>query len=192
MGLSAHGLTKTAVTLQAATTIPVPRIRVSVSVVPVYHARMTTATILAALLALGAPRAFAPEVAQAIAVVARSDDEAAFLAAWARHESHYVRRIALNDCAPWECDHGRARGLWQAHANAAGSAWERLPGNVTLQASIAVRHYRYAFRDCGTTLGAFRRLGGLGCDRPLRGEGERLRSYARALRVISAAAPAAD
>jgi hypothetical protein len=145
---------------------------------------MTTVTILAALIAFGAPRSIAPEVAQAIATVARSPDEAAFLASWAEHESHFQRRIADNFCRPFECDHGRARGLWQAHPQAAGPAWHRLPGNIPLQATIAVRHYRAAFRDCGTTLGAFRRLGGLGCDRPLRGEGKRLASFERARRLI--------
>lgn len=147
--------------------------------------RMTTATILAALLALGAPRSIAPEVAQAIATNARTADEAAFLAAWAEHESHFQRRIANGECRAFECDHGRARGLWQSHAKPAGNAWDALPGNIPLQASIAVRHYRWAFRDCGTTVGAFRRLGGLGCDRPLKGEAKRVASFERARALIA-------
>lgn len=147
---------------------------------------MTWATILAALLVLGAPRGIAPEIATAIVGAARSPEEAAFLVAWAKHESDFSRRIADGQCLAHECDHGRARGLWQAHESAARGAWQSLPGNIRLQASIAARQYRFALRDCGTTLGAFRRLGGLGCDRPLRGEGKRLASFDRALAVVRA------
>jgi hypothetical protein len=39
---------------------------------------------------------------------------------------------------------------------------------------------RWALRECKTPLGAFRRLGGLACDRPLKGEAARMKSYERA------------
>ena len=141
---------------------------------------MNVQTILAALLALGAPKAVAPSFAAAIACHAKTPDEAAFLAAWAEHESHFVARIVRNECKPWECDRGRARGAWQLHRGAAGSDWDVLPGNLDAQARSAARMARWALRECKAPLGAFRRLGGLGCDRSLKGEDARMASFKKA------------
>jgi len=142
--------------------------------------RMTAQTILVAILALGAPKASAPAFADAIARHARTADEAAFLVAWAEHESHFQERIVRNDCKRYECDRGRARGAWQLHRGAAGQDWDALPGNLDAQARSAARMARWALRECKAPLGAFRRLGGLGCDRALKGEDARMASFKKA------------
>lgn len=145
---------------------------------------MNLASVVTALAIAGAPKSSTPAVADAIVRNAKTPAEAAFLIAWAEHESHFDLRIANNDCHPWECDHGRARGLWQSHERAAGTAWAHLPGDIDLQAFVAVRHARWAIKDCGSVLGGFRRLGGLACDRPLKGEAGRMESYRRILAVL--------
>lgn len=138
--------------------------------------------ILAALLALGAPAETAPVVASAVAKYARSPDEAAFLLAWGKNESQFDQRIIDHHCRRWECDNGRAVGAWQLHAGAAGGDWARLPGDVDLQAKHAASMARWAMRACpkDPVRGGFRVLGGLGCDRPLRGESERVASFNKA------------
>lgn len=142
---------------------------------------MMLEAILAALLKLGAPSVVAPEVADAVAQFARSPQEAAFVLAWAKHESHYELRIANDDCRRWECDHGRARGLWQSHKQAAGTAWEHMPGNISLQAFVALKHARWALKTCATSenpiRGAYAVLGGKGCDGSFRGIDQRVADY---------------
>lgn len=144
--------------------------------------------VLAALLKLGAPVDVAPEVAEAVAQFARSPQEAAFVLAWAKHESAYQRRIADDDCHRWECDHGRARGLWQSHQQAAGTAWAHLAGNISLQAFVAVKHARWALKTCSSAespiRGAFAVLGGKGCDGTFRGIDQRVADYQATLTRI--------
>lgn len=145
---------------------------------------MTAATILAALLALGAPTATASNASSAIYKYSRSADEAAFLVALGMHETRFEARLIDGDCKPWECDHGAARGAFQLHRGAAGADWELLPGNIDAQARSAVRMVRWAFRVCKTPVGAFRALGGLGCDRPLKGEEKRMASFLKARSML--------
>jgi hypothetical protein len=149
--------------------------------------------ILAALAIFGAPKEIATDLGPAIARYAQSPDEAAFLISWAESESHFSADIAADRCARWECDAHRrhdgsiehlARGLFQLHRGAAGIDWDALPGDVDAQARSASRMARWALKTCKTPVGAFRMLGGLGCDRPLKGEEKRVASYARALRML--------
>jgi hypothetical protein len=144
---------------------------------------MTKAIALSILLRLGAPAPVAEDVAHSLALTNLSEPEAAFLLAWGAHESRYRERIIRNDCERWECDHGRARGAWQMHRGAAGGAWDALPGSVPLQVASAAHAARWALRTCGNPLGAFRLLGGLGCNGKLRGEEERVATYERIRRM---------
>ncbi len=150
---------------------------------------LTFTAILIAVLSLGAPHDTGTEVAAAIAKYARTPDEAAFLAAWAEHESHYSADIAAGNCKRWQCDahklpdgtiEHRARGLFQIHRGAAGADWDQLHGNIDAQVRSAARMVRWAMRECRTPVGAFRRRSGLACDRKLRGEEARVRSFQRA------------
>jgi hypothetical protein len=146
---------------------------------------VTFKSLLIALHLLGAPKDVAPEAATAIAKYARSDTEAAFMVAWADAESEFQRRIIDGRCHRWECDHGRAVGAWQMHRGAAGKTWDTMAGNLDAQAEAAARITRFALAAChakgdAQVLGAFRVLGGLGCDRPLKGEAKRLAAFKRA------------
>jgi hypothetical protein len=156
---------------------------------------MTLQIILAAVLALGAPKETATDVAVAIAKYARTPDEAAFMAAWARHESEFSAAIAAGKCEKWQCDAHkladgrvvfRARGLWQLHRGAAGDDWEMLPGDIDAQARAAARMTRWALRQCpgDPVRGGFRVLGGLGCQKALRGEAKRVASFEKARRAV--------
>lgn len=146
---------------------------------------MTLSAILLALSLVGAPKETATPVAEAVARYARTPQEAAFLVAWGRYESEYSPRIIANDCRKYECDHGRARGAWQAHRVAAGKLWDDLPGNIDAQARVAARHARWALGECsGDARCAFRLLGGLHRDRKLKGEEKRVETYARALEAL--------
>jgi hypothetical protein len=145
---------------------------------------VNSALILSALLRLGVAH---PEpTADAIAHNARTPVEAAFLIAWGRAESLFSERIIANDCRRWECDHGRARGAWQLHAGAVGKDWAFLPGNVELQARYAGRMTRWALRQCPAdpVRGGFRVLGGLGCDRELKGEQSRVETFRKVLVML--------
>lgn len=65
-------------------------------------------------------------IAQAIAEVAESAEAwpgskrelAALLLTVAWHETRFSLRIHEGKCRPYECDHGKARGLWQLHVHA--------------------------------------------------------------------------
>lgn len=142
---------------------------------------MTLASVLAALLALGAPAETSPAVAAAVTQYARTPVEAAFLLAWGKHESEFRDRIIQNDCRRWECDHGTARGAWQLHRGAAGVDWAALPGNVDAQARAAARMARWSLHTCnGDARCAFRVLGGLRVDVPLKGEASRVAAFEQA------------
>lgn len=145
---------------------------------------MTYATILAVLLKFGAPDTTAPPVADAVFKYAHTPAEAAFVLAWGRHESRYLERIAANRCEQWECDHGKAIGLWQAHHGAAGTAWAHLPGNIDLQAFVAVRHARWALHECRDDARCAFRLLGATHGKELRGERERVADFERARRML--------
>jgi len=126
---------------------------------------MMIGAVLAVLLSFGAPKETAGDVATAIAKYARTPSEAAF-----------------HHCHRWECDHGLAIGAWQLHRGAAGPDWARLPGDLELQAKHAAGLARWAMRACpkDPVRGGFRVLGGLGCDRTLKGEEKRIAAFNKA------------
>jgi hypothetical protein len=114
-------------------------------------------------------------ISYAVAEFARTPEEAAFLLAWGEHETRFSLRVHAGHCRPWECDRGRARGPWQAHRNGMRAEdWARMVGveNTRFQAERAAMHARWALRQCpgDRVRGAFRVLGGLRCDEPLKGE----------------------
>lgn len=159
---------------------------------------MTLKLLLAALLALphyredtpGTPEKLAQHSAlsAAIRAEARTADEAAFLLAWGDAETHYSLRVHSGRCKPHECDRGRARGPWQLHRDASMSAdtWARMHGveNTPLQAREAAKKVRWALRQCPANriVGAFRVLGGRGCQYELPGENERVAMFERVRR----------
>ena len=127
-------------------------------------------------------RAQLEAIAGAVASVAKTPDEAAFLLAWGNAESNFSLRIHRGDCNHWECDGGRARGPWQAHKNGMpDERWEKMVGieNVDVQAEQAIRHARWALQACpqNRIRGAFRVLAGRGCSSPIKGENERFSTF---------------
>ena len=74
---------------------------------------------------------------------------AVLLATIAGKESAVSRRILLGHCKPWECDRGRARGLWQLHANGLNrAAWLRSAGDLALQAKLANEQLKRSYWTC--------------------------------------------
>lgn len=127
-------------------------------------------------------RAQLDAIANAVASVAQTPDEAAFLLAWGKAETNFSLRIHRGQCNHWECDGGRARGPWQAHKNGMpDERWEKMVGieNVDVQAQQALRHARWALHACphDRLRGAFRVLAGRGCSSPIKGENERVATF---------------
>ena len=127
-------------------------------------------------------RAQLEAVANAVASVSQTPDEAAFLLAWGKSETNFSLRIHRGECKDWECDGGKARGPWQAHRNGMPDEfWDKMIGveNVQAQAEQAVKHARWALHACpGDRIrGAFRVLAGRGCQSPLRGENVRITEF---------------
>jgi len=84
-----------------------------------------------------------------------SDRElAALMLTVAWHETKLSLRIHAGTCRRWECDRGRARGLWQMHAEATSStiAWHALtgidPASTRLAAAEAARALVRSRRMC--------------------------------------------
>jgi hypothetical protein len=74
---------------------------------------------------------------------------ARLLTAIAENESRLSERIADGKCGPYECDRGRAKGLWQLHANATNrSEWAQQDGNLELQAHLASDQLKRAYWTC--------------------------------------------
>lgn len=148
-----------------------------------------TIQVILALLALvpmpPAERALPEKPAQQMALAAslaehaRDADELAFLIAWGSAETNFAVRIHAGRCKSWECDRGKARGPWQSHRSGMrADDWSRMHGveNTPAQVARAAGHARWALRQCpGDRIrGAFRVLGGLRCNVPLKGEDERV------------------
>lgn len=124
---------------------------------------LASATILSALLSL-APAwtdrdasaeervALLEPVAEAIAAVARTPEDAAALTALAWHESRLARYVVEGRCSDGprgaRCDNGRARTPWQVHSwcRAAFSVAE--PESLRAGAECALRHLHWAAHRC--------------------------------------------
>jgi hypothetical protein len=71
------------------------------------------------------------------------------LLAVAENESRLSQRIADGRCKPLECDRGKARGLWQIHANALNrEQWSKQDGDLELQAKLASEQLKRAYWTC--------------------------------------------
>lgn len=122
------------------------------------------------------------EVLETIKLKERNPDRQAMLLAIAISESALKIRIAEGNCRPYECDGGRAWGLWQVHRNAFNEQVWGSP-SVMLQAESAARILRSQWHRCDgypgvdPVVGRFRAYGGRGCDQPLRGEEKRVQLY---------------
>lgn len=119
------------------------------------------------------------------------------------HETRYSLRIHAGDCKPWECDRGRARGLWQMHQSAVQNhdrdVWLALPGldraSTNLAAQQAIWRIIRSRRSCGSLerrggdwiLMTVRHYAGRGCVGRLKGEEERVRTVKRVLGILTEA-----
>lgn len=111
---------------------------------------------------------------------------------WARlmltvgfHESGLSMRIAAGNCRKHECDRGRAKGLWQLHANYFNrTEWFRQDGDIGLQAKLASDALKRAWGTCRgsgvepvrATLSAY---AGQGCGKEWKGLSARLATFQR-------------
>lgn len=108
--------------------------------------------------------------------------------AW--HETRLSLRIHDGRCKPFECDHGRARGLWQLHAHASltRERWLTVAGldaqstfNGAAEAALALTRSRHMCRKRGSdwvasTISAY---AGRGCGGGLPDLDARVRTYRR-------------
>lgn len=77
---------------------------------------------------------------------------AAVLLTIAWHESTLSLRIHAGQCKPWECDAGKARGIFQLHRSAANAPqWDRMHGRefTAEQVTAADQLLRRLTRTCG-------------------------------------------
>jgi hypothetical protein len=114
----------------------------------------------------------------------------AFLIAWGWHESAFSLAITDGQCDRHQCDYSQrlkrhlASGAFQEHQNGRPDAeWSRLRGleNIDHQVASASRRARGFIGMCPTIEGAFRALGGRGCDGRLPDAGKRVATYQRTL-----------
>lgn len=130
----------------------------------------------------------ARELAEAIASATQSPQWAAFLLTTAHHESALSARISRSEYRPREGDSGRAWGLfqnWKSTSNA--DVWGS--PDIATQVKAASHLSRQYFNMCRGSgvpfpLSTFRALGGHGCSLPLKGEEQRMATYARVLRRL--------
>lgn len=132
-------------------------------------------------------------VAQAVASVSRTREEAAYLLAIGWHETKFSYRIQLGICRAFECDHGRALSPWQLHQNGRSEAeWHGFVGltvdATAAAAGAALGHVRYAQRVCrdepDPVLATFRAYAGRGCRSALPGERERVATFQAVMRKL--------
>lgn len=80
---------------------------------------MTHAALVAVILAMPSPdRVDAEALASAIEATTKNPDWAALELAVMENETHLSQRIIDGHCKPWECDRGKAWGIFQEHRNA--------------------------------------------------------------------------
>jgi hypothetical protein len=135
-------------------------------------------------------RAQLTRIADAIAAVSETPQEAAMLIATGYAESTFGLRYHEGLCLPHECDGGQARGPWQVWRRTAGAAWDLMIGleNTEQQARIALLKLRWGSKWCkGSPIGTLAFYMGLGCsteEADARIE-ERFRIYGEALRALT-------
>lgn len=125
-------------------------------------------------------------IAKAIAKVSANREEAAFLITLGHHESGLSFRIHAGLCRGFECDKGRAAGLWQSHKNSrTEDEWRGFMGldreATTRAAKAAVIDVRRAWGYCrgepDMVLATIRAYAGRGCRGALPGERDRVATY---------------
>jgi hypothetical protein len=102
-------------------------------------------------------------------------------------ETHFSLRIHDGRCASWECDHGRARGPWQAwRLNMSRERWGKMRGieNTREQALVARSHLLEGLNMCGSVRGAIAMYVGLPCEARSKNLDERFYWYQRAYRAL--------
>jgi hypothetical protein len=158
--------------------IPVAAVAAALALLPVYREDVANPYKGAQLVT----------VARAVAAVARTREEAAFLLAIGHHESGHSFRIHFGLCRGFECDDGRSLSAYQLQQ--AGRSLEEWHGFVglsldatTAAAGAALRHVRFAQRVCrgepDPVVSTFRAYAGLGCRVPLKGERDRVTTFER-------------
>jgi hypothetical protein len=144
---------------------------------------------------------FATEIDKATRGAPVSSREwAALIATVGNHETHFETRLVLGNCS-WEkreCDSAlvkgarvfRARGAFQNHRNSLNAElWEAANDNIAAQVGMVNDGLRRAFNTCRTSgvpfpQSALRAYAGSSCTKPMKGEQERLATYARLLQVV--------
>ena len=96
------------------------------------------------------PDRFAEVVSAESAHSPRSPHEwSRLMTAIAENESRLSQRIADGKCKPYECDRGRAKGLWQLHSNSLNrELWAKQDGDLELQAKLASEQLKRAYWTC--------------------------------------------
>lgn len=129
----------------------------------------------------------ARELAEAIAATTQSPQWAAFLLTTAAHESALRARISRSEYREHtrEGDGGRAWGLFQNWKSAANADVWGSP-EIAVQVKAASRLSRQYYNMCRNScvpfpLSTMRALGGHGCETPIKGEAERVRTFERVL-----------
>lgn len=128
-------------------------------------------------------------LASAIALITKGNrDWSALLLTVAAHESALSARIASGSCKAYECDGGRAWGLYQVHRNALNAAVWGSPdlAEQTRAASRVLRGAFYRCKDSGVDwpLATLRAYAGNGCSQALKGEDKRVKTFERLRRTL--------
>lgn len=114
------------------------------------------ALIASLLLLLGPRTETVPPARIAAAVWAESQNAPRSPHEWSRlmlaiaeNESRLSQRIADGKCKPYECDRGRAKGMWQLHRNTLNrDSWAKQDGDIELQAKLASEQLKRAYWTC--------------------------------------------
>ena len=127
-------------------------------------------------------------IAQAIATVSETREEAAMLVATGYAESNFGLRIHEGQCLPHECDGGKARGPWQMWRGNGMllEQWARMVGFANTEAQALAAHRRLArgLGWCGSHYGALVNYLGLPCETRGAKVDQRLDLYERALHAL--------
>jgi hypothetical protein len=154
--------------------------------------RCKLSLLSAVLLMLGARQATVEPERFVAAVMAESraaprppNEWSALMVAIAENETRLSQRIADGNCKPHECDHGRAKGLWQIHANTLNrDIWAKQDGDIALQAHLASDALKRAYWTCSRSgvpwlQGTLNAFAGRRCGDTWHGLGARIATYQR-------------
>lgn len=134
--------------------------------------------LLAVLLLLLGPRTETVDPARLAAAITAESQNAPrspyewqrLMLAIAENETRLSARIAEGRCKPAECDHGRAKGLFQIHRNTLNrDSWAKQDGDIELQAHLASEQLKRAYWQCHKSgvpwlVGTLNAYAGLNCN----------------------------